>query len=129
MFVTSEQVKKYTGYDVDLSDINIAQAMIEAYIGRGESRVSDADDLEVLGLATAYQTVYIKSDPNRVFEQAATKSISQDTSSINFNMDMDSPFIAPLAMLSMRNLSWRKSRSVQIGPITAKTVTFNWKQV
>lgn len=129
MFVTPEQVKKYTGYDVTLSDISIAQAMVEAHIGRGESKISDAEDIEMVGYAVAYQTVYIKSDPNRVFEQAATSTISQDSSSITFKQTEDAPFMAPLAMIALRNLSWKKSRSISIGSMTKKRTTLNWKRV
>lgn len=127
MFVTPEQVKKYTAYTVELADILIGQKMIEAYIGRGESKVTDADDIENVSLAVAYQTVYIKADPNRVFEQASVSSIVQDSSAINFD-DEDAPFIAPLAKIALRNVSWKKSRSITIGRISRRERVLEWKK-
>lgn len=117
MFVTPERVTRITGYEgITLKDIAIAQTMLEAYIGRMEARVTDADDKEIMAVATAYQAVYVKMDSIRVFELAKVDQIVQDSNMIRYKTgDEDSPFIAPLAVMAMRNLTWRRSTSVKIG--------------
>lgn len=128
MFTTPEQVKRLTKYDVTLEDIYLAQGIIESVMGRVEARIDDADDLERLARATAYQAVYIKSDPNNVFEQANMRSISQDTATNTFNTEKDSPFVAPMAEIAMRSLSWKRSRSITVGSLAGKFRGRDWKR-
>lgn len=117
MFITPDRVKKLTGYEnITLQDVSIAQGMLEAYTGRMEARITDADDLEIMAKATAYQTVYLKADTNHIFEQARVDSIQQDSAAINYKPgDYDSPFIAPYALMAMKNLSWKRSHSIGFG--------------
>lgn len=116
MYVTPDRAKRITGYELTLQDISIAQSIIETYTGRMEATVDDADDLELMAKATSYQAAYLKNDSNRVFEQAAVDSIVQDASAINFKPgDYTSPFVAPLAVMALRQLTWKKSRSIKIG--------------
>lgn len=117
MFVTPERVMRITGYEnITLQDVATAQNMLEAYLGRMEARITDADDLEIMAKATAYQTVYIKADDNHVFEQARVEQIQQDSSAISYRTnDWESPFIAPLAAMAMRHLSWRRSHGITTG--------------
>lgn len=117
MFITPDRVKKLTGYEnITLQDVSIAQGMLEAYTGRMEARIIDADDLEIMAKATAYQTVYLKADTNHIFEQARVDSIQQDSAAINYKPgDYDSPFIAPYALMAMKNLSWKRSHSIGFG--------------
>lgn len=117
MFITPDRVTKLTGYEnITLQDVAIAQGMLEAYTGRMEARIVDADDLEIMAKATAYQTVYLKADTNHIFEQARVDSIQQDSSAVNYKPgDFDSPFIAPYALMAMKNLSWKRSHSIGFG--------------
>lgn len=115
MFITKEQVLTMTGYDVDATLLAQAQSIIEVYVGKVEAEVDDATDLALLGKATAYQAAYMKNDGARVFEQAAVTQIGQFGQLVSFNSATDAPFIAPLAAISCRRLTWRRSRSVRTG--------------
>ena len=131
MFVTPERVNRITGYEnITLQDIAIAQSMLEANCGRTEARINDGDDKEIMAKATAYQTVYLKADPLKVFEQARVDQIQQDSAAVSYKPgDYDSPFIAPLAIMAMRNLSWKRSRGVRFGRgHNFGRGTYDWKK-
>lgn len=130
MFVTAERVHQLTRFEVDLADIHIAQGVIETYIGRNEATVTDADDLAALERATAYQAAYMKNDDNNVFEQASVLSLTQDNASVDYRAnDWTSPFVAPLAVMALRHLSWKKSRSIHTGGTELKRRRFlDWKR-
>lgn len=118
MFVTITDVKRITGYDVTVDQITSAQYIIESYIGHIEAEVNDATDKMLLSRATAYQVAYMKDDPVRIFEQVSVKQIGQFGQLLTFrDGDKASPFVAPLAVLACRNVSWRKMRSVRTGTI------------
>lgn len=120
MFVTVEGVKELTGYDVDLATIHMAQAIMESYVGRVEAEVNGANDLALLQKATAYQAAYINTNREMLFEQAAVSQIGQFGQVISFR-DNDSPFIAPLAAIACRRLSWKRIRSIKTGSIFYRT--------
>lgn len=115
MFVTIEDTLKYTQQEVTNDEIFMAQALIEAYIGRVEAQVDDATDKENLAKAVAYQAVYMKDNADTVFKQIDAQSITSFGSTINFKADGSSPFIASAAKFALRNLSWRGTRSVRVG--------------
>lgn len=117
MFTTIEEVDELTGDDVDQEIIVMAQAIIESYIGRVEAEITNANDLMLLGRATAYQAVYLKGDYNVVFHQIKAQQIMQYGNMITFTDDGASPFIAPLAVIACKRLSWNKMRSVRTGGI------------
>jgi hypothetical protein len=116
MFCSPQDVQKYTGYEVTGEVIFQAQAVIEAYVGRLETDVSNAQDLETLRKATSYQAAYMRDDYTKVFQQASVAQVVQNGSLISFRSgEQEAPWIAPLAKLSCKHLSWRKSRSVKTG--------------
>ena len=115
MFITKEQTQAMTGYEVDAALLTQAQSIIEAYVGKVESEVDDATDLAMLGKATAYQAAYMKNDFSRIFEQAAVTQIGQFGQLASFRPDGVAPFVSHLAVITCRNLSWRRSRSVRTG--------------
>ena len=121
MFTTVEEVKSLTGYDTDNSKIAIAQSIIEAYIGKVEVEVNDANDLALLGKATAYQVAYMGLQMPLVFEQIQTASIMQFGQQMTFVPGSDAPYIAPLAVISCRHLTWKRIRSVKTGSIFSTT--------
>ena len=127
MFVNESEVNSMTGVEVDRADIIRAQAIIEAFIGRNESEVQDADDLNILAKAVAFQTVYMKDHYDRVYEQIAVTQFGQMDSQMSLNREMFAPFIAPLAVIALRNVSWRKSRSVSTGPMFRRTYIQRWE--
>lgn len=116
MFSTVEQVKTLTGYSVTLETVTMAQGIIEAYVGRTESAVELPNDVELLGRATAYQSAYMLNNSETVFEQIGVKQIAQTDGATTLAYENFAPFIAPLAHLSLRGLSWKSSRSVHTGP-------------
>lgn len=115
MFVTIDEVSKYTGYTVTNDDIYMAQALIEAYIGRVEAQIDNATDKENLSKATAYQTVYMKDNAKTVFQQIDAATVSNFGNTITFRDDGSSPYIATAARFALRNLSWRGTRTVKVG--------------
>lgn len=127
MFTNIAEVKNITGADVEREDIIRAQAIVEAFVGRNESEISGADDVSLMAKAVAYQTVYMRSNYDRVFEQAAIKQFGQMDSQMTLDTDMAAPFIAPLAVLTLRNLSWRRSRSVKTGAIYGRGTRARWE--
>lgn len=115
MFVNTSEVQDITGIEVTRDNITLAQHVIEAYCGRNESEVHGADDFALMARATAYQAVYMKDNYDRVFQQAAVKQTARADSQMTYDSDMAAPFIAPLAFLTLRNLSWKRSRSIKTG--------------
>lgn len=115
MFVSKEQVQTITGYEVDSTLLAQAQSIIESYVGRTEGQVDDAGDLAHLGKAVAYQAAYMKEDKSRTFEQAAVTQIGQFGQLVSFRPDGVSPFVAPLAVIACKNLTWRRPRSIKTG--------------
>lgn len=117
MFCTPNDVFNLTLVETGGLEIGMAQSIIESVIGRLEINIEDVDDLEILRRATAYQTAYMQNNYVTVFEQAGIKQIAQSDGMITLDTDRNSPFIAPLAMIALRGLSWRRSRSVKFGSI------------
>jgi hypothetical protein len=117
MFSTINSVKEYTGTDVTLDVIKRAQAIVEIYIGRDEIDVSDPADLMLLDKITSYQSAYMLNSEDIVFKQIASNTVGGGERSQSFNTDMDSPFIAPLAVFACKGLTWKRSKSFRTGKI------------
>lgn len=116
MFTTIEQIKELTAKEVTQETIIMAQGIIEAYIGRIEIDVSDPTDRALLGKAVAYQSAYMHDDEAKVFEQMGAQQIMQFGQMITFGQDGTQPWIAPLAVLTCKRLSWKRIRSIYTGP-------------
>ena len=127
MFTSVEQVKAMTGYTVTLDVVNQAQAVIEAYLGKVEAEIDSAYDLAILGKATAFQAAYMLNNTDRVYEQIAVRSVAQSDGGAVMNTEMWAPFIAPLAFLAMRYLSWRGNRSIKTGPVFEGSSRIGWE--
>lgn len=117
MFINIDGVKDVTGVDVERTDIILAQHVIEAFVGKNETEVQDADDIALLAKAVAFQAVYMLNNYDRVYQQVALVQMGQQDGQMTLDRDMAAPFIAPLAVLTLRNLTWRRSRSVKTGPM------------
>lgn len=127
MFTNVTQVQALTGVEVDRSDIIRAQAVIEGFLGRNETQITDPDDVALVSKAVAFQAVYMKNNYDRVYDQVALVQLTQMDGSMTFNRDLAAPFIAPLAALTLRNVSWKKSRSVKTGPIFTRPMPVRWE--
>jgi lipopolysaccharide export LptBFGC system permease protein LptF len=128
MLSTVSSVKEYTGYDVTLPLILRAQAIIEMFVGKDEIDVENPSDFLLLDKMVSYQTAYMLENEDIVFKQAALTSQGQTDALINFNRDMFSPFIAPLAVMAAAGLSFNKSRSYKTGSIFQKSKYRDWKK-
>jgi hypothetical protein len=117
MFTTVEQVKALTDYDVTLAQIGIAQGILESYLGKVEVEIESAYDLAIMGRATAYQAAYMANGTEKMFEQAAIKSVAQADGGVVLDTNRHAPWIAPLAHIAMSALTWKRSRSVTTGPV------------
>jgi hypothetical protein len=130
MFTTTTQVKTITGKIVTAALIERAQYVIEAYLGRFESEVTDTKDLEILKRAVAYQSAYMLNNEDIVFEQMAVSTTTQNDASTTFKQgDELSPFIAPLAVMMCSKLSFAKSRSIKTGKVISKLIEPEWTQI
>lgn len=129
MWVTVEETLAMTGEEVPLETIAQAQTIIETVIGRTEVQVTDPFDKELLARATAYQAVYMYEDEDRVFKSVSAGQIMQFGNMITFrNTDVLSPFVAPLAAMAIRGLSWKRMRSVKTGSIfSTPAQPENWR--
>lgn len=127
MFSTVNSVKEYTGYDVSLDLIKRAQSIIEIYIGRDEIDITDPSDLLLLDKITSYQTAYMIDNEEIVYKQVAVISQGgQSTGSVNFDGRMDAPWIAPLAVLASKGLTWKRSKSFRTGKIFQNYPKLGW---
>lgn len=127
MFTTPDEVKKWTTYEVTAEDVVRAQTVVEAYVGRVEEDIVDVNDLSVLARATAFQAAYMKNDYERVYEQVALVQIVQTDGAMTMDRNMAAPFIAPLAVLALRALSWKRSRSVKTGSLYGVALVDGWE--
>lgn len=127
MFTSVEQVKALTGYEVSLDLVNQAQAVLESFLGKVEAEIDDPNDRAVLARATSFQAAYMKNNADRVYEQIAVRSVAQSDGGAVMNTEMWAPFIAPLAYLSMRSLSWKRTRSVRTGPVFTGSSRIGWE--
>ncbi|WP_147286304.1 hypothetical protein [Streptomyces parvulus] len=115
MYATVDDVYEIAGVSVDLATLKKAQAIIETASGRPVELVTDTTDLIWLKKATAYQCAYMEEDPTSVFEQPNLESYSHgDDKMVMGNKDV---WLAPLAQKAIGNVSWRRSRMIQFGPM------------
>lgn len=130
MFTTVQEVKEITGKNVDSNLIQRAQYAVEAYIGKFETEISDTNDTEILKRATAYQTAYMLNNEDIVFEQMALSTTGQNDAYASFRKDDESsPFIAPMAVMICKKLSFIRPRSVYTGSNTKSLPSADWRTV
>lgn len=127
MFTTANNVKEYTNIDVTLDLIKRAQSIIEIYIGRDEIDIESPSDLLVLDKMTAYQSAYMFENEEVIYKQIAVTSAGAGDSSQNFDGNYSAPFIAPLAVIAARALSFNKTRSIKTGKIFQWNRKVDWR--
>lgn len=130
MFTTAQDVMDITPYtEVTNKEVQTAQFIIETYVGRTEADVTDARDKSILARAVVAQTVYMRQSPKIAFEQIAASTIQSGEGMTVFKAgDWTAPFIAPLAVIGCRKLSWAGSRSVRIGRIFQRRSRPDWSR-
>jgi len=129
MLSTVNSVREYTGYEVTLDLIKRAQGVIEIYVGKDEIDIDSPADLLLLDKMVAYQTAYMLENEDLVFKQMAVDSSTTGTSLQVFNTEMNAPYIAPLAVLAAKGLSFKKSRSFRTGKIFQFPKITKWRNV
>jgi hypothetical protein len=129
MFVTSQEVMDVTPYSgITNEDVRQAQFVIELYIGREEADITDPRDFTKIRRAVIAQTVYMKDNKDITFNQISVSSISRgDGMTVFRSGDFTAPFIAPLALMSLAGLSWRRSRSVAVSKIQHDRQPRDWR--
>jgi len=129
MFTTVNNVKEYTNADVTLDLIKRAQAVIEIFVGKDEIDIANPSDLLVLDKMTAYQSAYMLENEDVVYKQIASNSVGSGDSIQNYNTAMSAPFIAPLAVMAARGLSFKKPRSIRTGKIFQWPTYIDWRRI
>lgn len=115
MFTTAEEVMEKTPYtDVTVDQVRHAQLIVESFVGRSENEIEDSRDKGILARATIFQTIYMRDQPDISFNQIKFGSVSRGDTAESFRDDY-SPFVAPMAAMVCRNLSWLNTRSIQMG--------------
>ena len=115
MFSTINSVKTYTNKDVALDVVKRAQAIIEIFVGKDEIDIQNPSDLLVLDKMTAYQAAYMLDNEDVVYSQIASTSVGSGDSSQNYDTKMSAPWIAPLAVMAAKGLSFKRPRSIRTG--------------
>jgi hypothetical protein len=129
MFTTVNNVKEYTDADVTLDLIKRAQAVIEIFVGKDEIDIDSPSDLLLLDKMTAYQSAYMLENEAVVYTQIAANSVGAGDSAQNFNTAMSAPFIAPLAVMAAKGLSFKKPRSIRTGKIFQWPTYIDWRRI
>jgi hypothetical protein len=129
MFSTTNSVMTYTNKEVSLDVIKRAQSIVEIYVGKDEIDIENPSDLLVLDKMTAYQAAYMVDNEDVVYSQIASTSVGSGDSAQNFNTAMSSPWIAPLAVMAARGLSFKKPRSIRTGKIFQLPRRIDWRKI
>lgn len=109
--------------------IKRAQGIIEVYIGKDEIDIQNPSDILLLDKIVSYQCAYMIENEESVFNQIAVTSQGQTDFIVNFDVSKDSPWIAPLAVIAARGLSFRKPRSLKTGKIFQFPKITKWRNV
>jgi hypothetical protein len=128
MFTTISEAKLITGKNVSQELIGRAQFVIESYIGKFETEISNSKDIEICKRAVAYQAAYMLNNEDVVFEQMSVSTTGINDAYTTFkDGDDHSPFVSPMAVMSCRMLSFVKSRSIVIGKNAKSLPSADWR--
>lgn len=109
--------------------IKRAQGIVESYIGKDEIDIQNPSDLLLLDKIVSYQAAYMVENEESVFNQIAVTSQGQTDFIVNFDTSKDSPWIAPLAVIAARSLSFRRPRSLKTGKMFQFPKITKWRNV
>jgi len=109
--------------------IKRAQSIIESYIGKDEIDIDSPSDLLLLDKMVSYQCAYMIENETSVFNQIAVTSQGQTDFIVNFDTAKDSPWIAPLAVIASRGLSFKKTRSFRTGKMFQFPKITKWRNI
>ena len=120
MFTTVNEIKNLTGIEVSSENLNLAQMMIETYVGRVEEDVDDASDKALLAQATMFQAIYMEERPDSVLTNAATTMLTQGGAQAVFDTKLFAPFLSPWAAKACSRLTFTRSRSIRTGKVVQR---------
>jgi hypothetical protein len=130
MFANTTDVKDITGKNISNQVVTRAQYVIESYVGKLESEVTDERDTELLKRAVAYQAAYMESNEDIVYEQMSVSTTGQNDAYTTFKQnDNASPWIAPMSVMTCSKLSFMKARSIYTGKIGYEPISYNWRNI
>lgn len=118
-WATTSDVATYTGTTATAAQVEQAQAMVEVFADTTED-ASDAGgispkNLRLLKLAVAYQTAWMIQHPD-AFTNIDVSQVQQD--GVVATMQHNNALVlAPMAKRCIDRLSWRRIRSLRIGPM------------
>lgn len=118
-WATTEDVTTYTGATATSAQLAQAQALVEVFADTTED-ASDtgnisAKNLRLLKLAVAYQAAWITAHPDQFTNMDLTQ-VQQDGLIATFTHH-NAGVLAPMAKRCIDRLSWRRIRSLRIGPM------------
>ena len=130
-FVTTADVKRITGRDVEASVLSLAWSVLEAIIGRPAyellaneyDNVLTARDQYWLTKAVAFEAAWIVANPD-TFESLDVSTINQ--SGQGGTLNVDALIVAPMARRCLRWCTWTKTRSVRMQRPLRNRYGANW---
>ena len=130
MFADTNDVKDITGKVVNNQLVTRAQYVIETFVGKLEDDITKASDIELLRRAVAYQCAYMNDNEDIVYEQMAVSTTGQNDAYTTFKPgDTNAPWIAPLAVMTCKKLSFIKSRSIITGKMSRNISYPDWTTI
>lgn len=100
--------------------IALARGIVSAAVGYALAAPTLPDfrarDLRLITEALDWQAVYVKANPDLITRRGDVQAASTNGNSLTYKADADEldTLLAPLAKLTLKRLSWRRSRSVKL---------------
>lgn len=116
-WATPVEASAITGLNITQSQIDVAQAILEIWVGEIDTdRMENVKsrDVGLLKKSVAYQAAWMQSKPE-LFGRSDVDQVIQDSFQYTKG-DQETHVLAPLAKASIMKLSWRRSRTVD--PLT-----------
>lgn len=112
-WATVDDVAEVTGVTVTDTQLRLAQMQVELRVGRTSDATGiGSRDLRWLKKAVAYQAVWAKDQPDLLTRSETTGAVIQD--GVHVQQSAQAQQMAPLALASLRRLSWRGNRTVSV---------------
>lgn len=114
-WATVADVANVTGQTVTDEELMAAEMVIELVTNRtpASSAAMRWRDLQWLKRAVSFQAVWQRAQPD-FYTRMSIKGLSQDGASAMFTSKA-AVYLAPLAIRALRNCTWMRSRSLEIG--------------
>lgn len=120
-WATTSDVATYTSVTATAAQVEQAQALIEVFADTtadaSEAGNISPKNLRLLRLAVAYQTAWMTQHPD-AFTNIDVSQVQQD--GVVATMQHNNALVlAPMAKRCIDRLSWRRTRSLRIGPMAS----------